>query len=161
MASIAKVRTCLWFEKDALAAARFYVSLFPDSYIVDEQRFEHLVTGEPDGVQVVSFSLAGTPFEILQAGTHQQFNDMMSIAVLTDDQAETDRLWSALTAEGGQEVQCGWLKDRWGVPWQIVPRRFAQLLESGDRAKIGAMMKAMFGMKKLDEQALAAAFAAG
>lgn len=155
-----KVSTCLWFEKDGLEAARFYTSLLPNSSIENEHRFEHMVTGEADGVAIIEFTLAGAPFSILQAGPHQDFNDMMSISVTTADQAETDRLWTALTEKGGREVQCGWLRDRWGVAWQISPRRIAELIETGEPARISAMLKAMYPMKKIDIAALEAAYQA-
>lgn len=154
----AKVRTCLWFERDALEAAKFYVSLLPDSRIEKSDSFEHMLTGEPDGVSIVEFTLAGAPYQILQAGPHQQLNDMMSIVVMTDSQAETDRLWEALTANGGTPVQCGWLKDRWGVSWQIVPRRVSELIASGDSTSVHRMLQAMMPMQKLDIAALEAAY---
>ena len=152
------VNTCIWLEKDGLEAARFYTSLMPDSAIKDEHRFEHMVTGEDAGVHIIEFTLAGAPFSILQAGPHQEHNNMMSISVTTNDQADTDRLWDALTEDGGQELQCGWVKDRWSVSWQITPRRITELLDSGDKAKISAMLKAMHPMKKLDIAPLEAAY---
>ncbi len=152
-----KVRTCLWFEKNALEAARFYVSLLPGSAIENEAAFEHMLTGEEDGVRIVQFTLAGTPYQIMQAGPHQQFNDMMSILVLTSDQAETDRLWNALTSNGGSPVQCGWLKDRYGVSWQIVPRRVTELIATSDKAAVSRVMTAMMPMQKLDMATLEAA----
>ncbi|MEZ5933206.1 MAG: VOC family protein [Alphaproteobacteria bacterium] len=158
MTDRSQVNTCIWLEKDGLEAARFYTSLLPNSEVKDEHRFEHMVTGEDEGVQIIEFTLAGAPFSILQAGPHQEHNDMMSIAVTTKDQAETDRLWNALTANGGREVQCGWLKDRFGVPWQITPQRIGEFLDSGEKAKINAMLKAMHPMKKLDVAALEAAY---
>ncbi|MEZ5922772.1 MAG: VOC family protein [Hyphomicrobiaceae bacterium] len=158
MASSPKVRTCIWFEKDAIEAARLYVSLLPDSRIENAAAVEHMLTGEADGVRIIDIVLAGTPYQLLQAGPYQQLTEMMSIAVTTDDQDETDRLWEALTANGGAPVQCGWLKDRWGVAWQIVPRRFVELAASGDRAKVHAMLAAMMGMQKLDIGALEAAY---
>ncbi len=153
-----KVTTCIWFEKDGLDAARFYTSLLPNSHILNTQKFAHMVTGEPDGVHVVEFTLAGAPFSILQAGPHQQYNDMMSISVTTEDQAETNRLWTALTANGGAEAQCGWLRDRWGVAWQISPRPISNLIETGDPVRVAEMFKAMYSMKKLNIAELQAAY---
>ena len=158
MSHAGKVSTCLWFEEDGLEAARFYTSLIANSAIRDEQSFDHMMTGEEGGVLVIEFTLDGAPFQILQAGPHQEHNDMASIVVITDDQAETDRLWAALTADGGHEVQCGWLKDRWGISWQITPRRLGELLDSGTAAQAKAVMTAMMPMKKLDIAALEAAF---
>lgn len=153
----AKVRTCLWFERDGMAAARFYVSLLPDSRIEQVAGFEDPTTGDPQGVMLIDFTLAGAPYQILAAGPHQAHNDMASILVLTDDQAETDRLWTALTADGGQPVQCGWLKDRWGIAWQIVPRALGALMSQGDAAAAGRVQAAMLAMQKLDIAALEAA----
>ena len=159
MSHVGKVRTCLWFEHGGLEAARLCTSLIPNSAIEDEQRFDHMVTGEEDGVLVIEFTLDDAPFQILQAGLHQEHTDMASIVVMTDDQAETDRLWQALTANGGREVQCGWLKDRWGVAWQITPRRLGELLDRGSPEQVKAVMAAMMPMKKLDIAGLEAAFA--
>ncbi|WP_417525463.1 VOC family protein [Marinovum sp.] len=161
MTPSAKVATCLWFEKDGLEAARFYTSLLPGSEILTTQTFDHMATGEADGVKVITFTLAGAPFVILEAGPYQSHSDMVSILITTEDQAETDRLWHSLTADGGQGVQCGWLKDRWGITWQITPRRIAELTALGDRAKTRALMQAMQPMVKLDIAALEAAYHAG
>lgn len=158
MATQANVFTCLWFEKEGLEAARFYTSLLPNSEILDRQVFDNMATGEEAAVQVIDFTLDGAPFQILEAGPHQQHNDMVSISVTTADQAETDRLWAALTADGGREVQCGWLKDRWGIAWQIAPGRLNEMVKSGTRAQVKAVMDAMLPMKKLDIAALEAAF---
>lgn len=153
-----KVHTCIWLEKDGLEAARLYTSLLPDSHIKDQYSLQNMLTGEADGVRIIEFTIAGTPFSILQAGPHQVHNDMISLSIATEDQAETDRLWDALTANGGQEVQCGWLKDRWGVSWQIIPRRLTELVAGGNKAGISAVLRAMHPMKKLDIAALEAAY---
>lgn len=150
----AKVRTCLWFESRALEAVRFYVSLLPDSHIEDSSSFEHMLTGEEDGVSVIRFTLGGTPYQAMEAGPHHEFNDAMSIVVTTQDQAETDRLWEALTADGGKPVQCGWLKDKFGVPWQIVPEALPRLIASGDKDAVHRLLKAMMPMEKLEIAAL-------
>jgi len=157
MADHGKVSTCIWIETGGIEAARFYTSLLPNSAIRNENQFDHMETGETGGVMVIEFTLDGAPFQILQAGPHQQHTDMMSIVVITEDQAETDRLWDALTADGGCEVQCGWLKDRWGVSWQITPRRLGELLASGDPARVQAVVQAMMPMKKLEIAVLEAA----
>lgn len=155
----AKVRTCLWFESQAVEAASFYVSLLPDSRIDGSAAFEHMLTGEEEGVTVVEFTLAGTPYQAMNAGPHHPFNDAMSIVVMTDDQGETDRLWAALTADGGAPVQCGWLKDRFGVSWQIVPRRITELIGSGEKAGVHRLLQAMMPMQKIDIAALEHAYA--
>lgn len=151
-----KVATCLWFDNSAEEAARLYTSLLPDSAITDTFR------PDPSGPPlVVAFSLAGTPYQALNGGPVFPQTEAASIVVLTEDAAETDRLWAALTADGGIESQCGWLKDRFGVSWQIVPRRFLEMTGSEDRAAAGRVMQAMQAMRKLDIVALEAAFRGG
>ena len=151
-----KVSTCLWFDGDAEEAARFYTSLIPDSRITSIARLA------PDGpALMVGFTLGGTPFQALNGGPQYQFSEAASISVSTRDQEETDRLWSALTADGGSESQCAWLKDRFGLSWQIVPEALPRLLSSPDRAAAGRAMQAMLGMRKIDIAALEAAFRGG
>jgi predicted 3-demethylubiquinone-9 3-methyltransferase (glyoxalase superfamily) len=140
-----KVRTCLWFERQAKQAAEFYVSLLPDSRV------------ETVSELVVEFTLAGAPLMLLQGGPHYQLSPAASISVLTVDQAETDRLWAALL-EGGQESRCGWLVDRYGVSWQIVPQVLPELLGAQDRAAAGRVQQAMMQMSKIDIAGLEAAF---
>jgi len=148
----AKVRTCLWFENQGEDAARFYVSLLPDSHI------ENIVRADPDGPPlVVEFTLAGAPFMVLNGGPQFTHSEVASISVLTTDQEETDRLWNALVADGGAEGQCGWLKDRFGVSWQIVPEHVPRALASTDRAAANQAMQAMMGMRKIDIAAIEAA----
>ena len=155
---MSRVHTCFWFESDGLAAARLYTSLIPDSRI--EGDFEGR-DGRGGGFLNIPFTLGGTPYRILQAGPMGQHSEMASITVETVDEAETDRLWEALTADGGAEGQCGWLKDRWGLSWQIVPAEFSRLTASGEPGKVGAMMAEMQTMKKLDMARLRAAYEAG
>ncbi len=147
-----KVRTCLWFDGRAREAADFYVSLLPDSRI-DEAFGEG--EGEP---LVIEFTLAGAPMMILNGGPMFQHNEAASISVLTEDQEETDLLWSRLTADGGQEAMCAWLKDRFGVSWQIVPRRLIELIHHDDAAAAARARAAMMQMRKIDIAALEAAF---
>ena len=124
-----KIRTCLWFDDQALPAAEFYCSILPESRIDRIDRYpEGQEMAEPGSVMVVAFTLAGTPYLALNGGTHFVLDEAVSIAVETRDQAETDRLWTELTAEGGSESRCGWLTDRFGLSWQIVPERAARLL---------------------------------
>jgi predicted 3-demethylubiquinone-9 3-methyltransferase (glyoxalase superfamily) len=146
-----KVRTCLWFEKDGLEAARFYVGLIPNSA---------LETDAPHGLQpiVVAFSLAGVPYQILNGGPHFRPTPAASIVVTTRDQPETNQFWHALTANGGEPGRCGWLTDRWGVSWQIVPEALPRLLGAPDRAAAGRAQAAMMQMGKIDIAALEAAF---
>ena len=148
------VRTCLWMEKDGEAAARFYTSLIPGSAVEDQDRFK----GGDTPALVVNFHLAGTPYMILNGGPHFTLSPAASISVLTEDQAETDRLWDALTADGGQESQCGWLIDRWGLSWQITPRAVPQMTFSDDAAAAERARQAMYRMTRLDIAAIRAAF---
>lgn len=151
MLNDAKVRTCLWFDQNGEEAARFYVSLLPDSAIESVFR--------PDPAKpplVVTFRLAGIPYMILNGGPHHKLSPAASIIVQTDDQAETDRLWDALV-EGGKPVACSWLEDRFGVSWQISPRRLFALLQDPDKGRAGRAMQAMMQMVKIDIAALEAA----
>lgn len=149
-----KVRTCLWFQKDGLTAAEFYVSLLPDSRI--DAVFEHGNAGDP---MVVEFTLAGAPMMILTGGTMYKLTPAASIAVLTKDQAETDHLWSALLDGGGQESMCGWLEDRFGVAWQITPEILPRLICDEDQEAGRRAQQAMMTMRKIDIAAIQAAFA--
>jgi len=149
----AKVRTCLWFDGQGEEAARFYVSLLPDSYL------ENIVRPDPAGpALVVEFTLGGTPYMVLNGGPQYPHTEAASISVLTRDQAETDRLWGALTDGGGTEGRCAWLKDRFGVSWQIVPEALPRMLAADDRGAAGRAMQAMMAMNKIDIAGLEAAF---
>ncbi len=149
----AKVRTCFWFDGNGHEAAEFYVSLLPGS------RLDNIVRPDPDRPPlVVEFTLAGMPYMVLNGGPMFKPNEAASISVLTEDQAETDRLWEALTADGGAGSQCGWLKDRFGVSWQIVPKTLPQLLNAPDRAGADRVMQAMMQMGKIEIAALEAAY---
>jgi predicted 3-demethylubiquinone-9 3-methyltransferase (glyoxalase superfamily) len=149
----AKVRTCLAYRDQAEEAARFYVSLLEGSEI------ERVFRPAPEAPALTAlFTLAGTPYQALNMGDHAALTDAVSISVTTADQTETDRLWDALTADGGAPIQCGWLRDRFGLCWQIVPQALPRLLTDPDRAGAGRVMQAMMGMVKLDVAALEAAF---
>ena len=148
-----KVRTCLWFDGQGEEAARFYVSLLPDSGI------ENVVRPDPEGPALVAeFALAGTHYMVLNGGSQYSHTPAASISVLTEDQAETDRLWAALIAEGGSESQCGWLVDRYGLSWQIVPEALPRLLASDDAPAAARTQQAMMAMRKIDIATLEAAF---
>lgn len=149
-----KVRTCLWFHARGVEAAEFYVSLLPDSRI--DGIMEHGNAADP---MVVEYTLAGTPMMHLTAGPHYTLTPAASISVLTKDQAETDRLWSALLAGGGEESMCGWLSDRYGVSWQIVPERMVRLFHDVDQVAAARARDAMLKMRKIDIAAIEAAFA--
>lgn len=148
-----KLRTCL-FLKDAEAAANFYVSLLPDS------RIESVVRPEPTGpALVVEFTLAGAPYMSLAGNPDPVPSHISSISVLTADQSETDTLWAALLADGGEAGQCGWVKDRFGVHWQVVPDALPRLMSGGDADSAMRVQSALRSMKKIDIAQLEAAFA--
>jgi len=148
-----KVRTCLWFNNNGEEAAEFYASLLPDSAI---ERVSRPEPGKP--ALVVELSLGGTPYMFLNGGPQYKQSPAASIVVRTADQAETDRLWNALLADGGEESRCAWLTDRFGVSWQIVPEALAQMLGADDREAAGRAMAAMLQMNKIDITELEAAF---
>jgi predicted 3-demethylubiquinone-9 3-methyltransferase (glyoxalase superfamily) len=146
-----KVRTCLWFDRNGLEAARFYVSLIPGSEIEDDVED----AGGPP--LLVNFRLGDSPYQALNGGPHVTHSPAASIRVLTEDQAETDRLWTALV-EGGAESRCGWLVDRFGVSWQIVPRQLMETVGGPDRAGAARAGEAMLRMSKIDIAGLLAAY---
>lgn len=151
------IRTVLWFNGKGREAAELYCSLIPNSQI--DARFGS-DEGGPDGAhhfEVIDFTLNGVPYQILDAGPYFPLTECVSIMVVTPDQAETDRLWAALTADGGAESQCGWLKDRFGLSWQIVPDGVMQLTMNPDPAISRPAMAAMMTMRKLDLAAIQAA----
>ena len=150
-----KVRTCLWFDREALPAAEFYCSLLANSRVDRVDRYpEGHTMGEPGTVLSVHFTLAGTPYLAINGGPHFTLDEAVSILVATENQAETDRLWEALTANGGAESQCGWLTDRFGLSWQIVPERALELMRGPGAA---AVWKVLQHMRRIDLAALEAA----
>ncbi|HMO08701.1 MAG TPA: VOC family protein [Paracoccaceae bacterium] len=150
------IRTCLWFRDGrGPEAATFYCTLIPGSRVERVFRFDN---GMGDA-SVTDFSLGGVPYQILDAGPHFTLTEAVSISVETDDQAESDRLWFALTADGGQESMCGWLKDRFGVSWQVFPRRLTELTLNADKAVAGKAMAAMMKQQRIDIAAIEAAVA--
>ena len=150
-----KIVPCLWFDGEAEAATAFYVSLLPDSRITALNRSPVDTPSGPAGsVLTVQFVLAGREYLALNGGPNFRFTEAVSFMVMTEDQAETDRLWDALTADGGSENACGWLKDRWGLSWQITPRRLMELTTDPNPARAKAAMQAMMDMIKIDVAAL-------
>jgi predicted 3-demethylubiquinone-9 3-methyltransferase (glyoxalase superfamily) len=139
---------CLWFDTQGEDAARFYTSVFPNSRIVDTARFGEAGPREAGMVMVVSFELDGQPFTALNGGPDFTFSEAVSFQVDCADQAEVDRYWETLS-EGGEQGPCGWLKDRFGLSWQIVPTRLTELLADPDRERSQRVMKAMLGMRKI------------
>lgn len=148
------IRTCLWFlDGRGPEAAAFYCSLIPGS------RVERVFRPDGGGFSVTDFTLGGVPYQILDAGPHFTLTEAVSISVETDDQAESDRLWFALTADGGEESMCGWLRDRYGVSWQVFPRRLTELTLNADTAIAGKAMAAMMTQRRIDIAAIEAAVA--
>jgi predicted 3-demethylubiquinone-9 3-methyltransferase (glyoxalase superfamily) len=158
MTTITKITPCLWFDTEAEEAARFYTSVFAGSRIVEVTHYGSAGPRQEGMVMTVTFELAGQEFVGLNGGPDFTFNEALSLQVNCESQEEVDRFWSALS-EGGSEGPCGWLKDRYGVSWQIVPVQMDELLRSADREAAQRAMKAMLGMGKLDIAELEAAAA--
>ena len=152
---MAKITPCLWFDGNAEEAANFYITLLPDSRIRSLQLSPADNPSTPEGaVLVVEFTLAGQDFMGLNGGPQFKFSEAVSFIIDCEDQAEVDRLWDALTADGGKPVQCGWLQDRFGLSWQITPRELPKLLADPDPDRARRAMQAMMGMVKIDVAAL-------
>jgi predicted 3-demethylubiquinone-9 3-methyltransferase (glyoxalase superfamily) len=156
-----KITTVLWYNDQAEEAARLYTSLFNNSKITSVSRYAEGTPGEAGTVMTVNFTLDGQEFIALNGGPEFKFTEAISLLVHCDSQEEVDRLWEKLIEGGGEESQCGWLKDKFGVSWQIVPIEFLSLMGSGNAAKTQNMMHAMLQMKKLDLPALKKAFEEG
>ena len=157
---MSKITTCLWFDGQAEAAASFYASLFPNSKVGKVTRFPEGTPGQPGTVMTVEFELDGVQFVGLNGGPEFKFTEAVSFQIDCKDQAEVDRYWNALLADGGEESVCGWLKDRFGLSWQVVPSVLPKLMGDPDRAKANRVTAAMMQMKKLDVAQLEAAAAA-
>lgn len=156
------ITPCLWFDSEAEDAANLYVSVFPDSKILSVGRYseegrEHHGK-EPGTAMMVEFELDGKPFQALNGGPQFKIDEAISFSISTKDQAETDYYWNALTSGGGEESMCGWLKDRFGVSWQVTPKRFGELMRSGDATQSKRVMQALFTMRKIDIATLEQAF---
>jgi predicted 3-demethylubiquinone-9 3-methyltransferase (glyoxalase superfamily) len=156
---MSKVSPCLWFNGEAEEAAKLYISLLPDSKIETVQRNTvDSPGGKAGSVLVVEFTLAGQRFMALNGGVRMEYTPAVSFKIDCADQAEVDRLWEALTANGGQADRCGWLRDRYGVSWQIVPTVLPKYLGGTDRAGAQRAMQAMLSMGKLDIAGLKRAY---
>ena len=155
-----KISPCLWFDGDAEEAARFYTSLFPNSHIDSVDRSPADTPSGPEGsVLTVTFTLAGRSYIGLNGGDDFKFNEAVSFSIDCDDQAEVDRYWEALLADGGEPSVCGWLRDRFGLSWQVIPRELTEMLKSKDRAAAKRAMEAMLKMVKIDVAELERAYA--
>lgn len=149
-----KVTPFLWFDSQAEEAARLYVSLFDNARIVDIARWSAGAPYPAGSVMSVTFELDGREYIAFNGGPHFRLDEAVSMFVRCGDQAEVDRYWAALTADGGVPSQCGWLKDRFGLSWQIVPEALGRLLSEPDGGRAGRVMQAMMGMVKIDVAAL-------
>ncbi|MDT0181441.1 VOC family protein [Microbacterium sp. ARD31] len=147
----------LWFDHDAEAAIAFYTSLVPDSEVVSIGRYPDEVPGMGGAVMHAHFRLGGRDFFAMDAGPQFPFTEAVSLYVSCADQSEIDRYWDALTADGGQEQPCGWLKDRWGLSWQIIPDRLVELIRDPDPVRAHRAVQAMLDMRRIDLAALEAA----
>lgn len=153
-----KNAVCLWFDGAALEAAQFYAQTFADSAVQQVHRAPgDYPAGKQGDVLLVEFSVLGIPCLGLNGGPEFQHSEAFSFQVATDDQAETDRLWQAIMDNGGQESECGWCKDRWGISWQITPRVLMQAIAHPDAAAAQRAFAAMMGMRKIDIATIEAA----
>ncbi|MBA2255452.1 MAG: VOC family protein [Chloroflexi bacterium] len=148
---MAKITPCLWFDGKAEEAAAFYVTLLPDSHVDKITRSPADSPSGPAGmVLTVDFTVAGQPFQGLNGGPDFTFNEAISFVIVCEDQAEVDRLWDTLSADGGEPGPCGWIKDRFGMSWQIAPRQLNELLDDPDRERARRAMEAMLKMGKIE-----------
>jgi len=152
-----KITPFLWFDKQAEEAAQFYLSIFKNSKILHVSRYGDAGPGPKGSVMVVNFQLAGQEFTALNGGPLFKFSEAFSFVVNCENQQEVDEYWSKLTSGGGQESQCGWLKDKFGFSWQIVPTALGKLMSDKDPQKANRVMEALLKMKKLDIATLEAA----
>lgn len=154
-----KIFPFLWYAQEAEEAAQFYASIFPDSRVDQVTTLQsESPSGPPGSVKVVSCTLLGQPFRAMSAGPHHEFNDTISMMILCDDQAELDRYWDALLEDGGKPLACGWLVDRFGLRWQIVPAVFEAMMADKDPARSKRVTDAMMTMVKFDIAALEEAY---
>lgn len=158
MTKIAKNTVCLWYERDAEEAATFYAKTFPDSSVNAVHRAPgDYPSGKQGDVLTVEFTVMGIPCLGLNGGPAFKHNEAFSFQVATEDQAETDRYWNAIVGNGGQESECGWCKDKWGISWQITPIALTKAYTSSDRSAAKRAFDAMMTMKKIDVAAIEAA----
>ena len=158
MSKVQKISPFLWFDNNAEEAVNFYTSIFENSRIRKTVRNADGMPGPKGSVLTMSFELAGGEFTALNGGPMYRFTEAISLLVMCDDQEEVDRLWSRLTSGGGKEVQCGWLKDKFGLSWQIVPKAFMDMVSDKDAEKVKRVMASMMQMVKLDVAKLQKAY---
>ena len=145
-----KITPFLWFDNNAEEAVDFYLSIFKNSKILNVARYGETGPGPAGTVMTISFQLEGREFIALNGGPHFKFSEAISFSISSETQEEIDYYWSKLTAGGGQEVQCGWLKDKFGLSWQVNPPVLGELLADKDAKKAQRVMQAMMQMKKID-----------
>jgi predicted 3-demethylubiquinone-9 3-methyltransferase (glyoxalase superfamily) len=150
MSETTAITPCLWFDNQAEQAAEFYTSVFPDSKVTEISRYGDVGPGEPGSVMTVSFELRGQSFTALNGGPIFTFSEAISFQISCEDQQEVDYFWDALIAGGGEPSQCGWLKDRFGVSWQVIPQELFTLLSLPDAEAAQRATAAMLSMQKLD-----------
>lgn len=159
MGKIAKNTICLWFDGNAEEAARFYAKIFPDTSVGSIHRAPgDFPSGSEGDVLTVEFTVMGIPCLGLNGGPAFKHNESFSFQVATNDQEETDRYWNAIVSNGGEESECGWCKDKWGISWQITPIALTKAFTSSDRAASKRAFDAMMQMKKIDVAKIEAAF---
>ncbi len=151
------IAACLWFDTEAEDAAKFYCGVFENSRITQTSYYSEAGPRPKGSVLMVAFELDGTPFTALNAGPQFKFSEAISFQIYCDTQAEVDHYWNSLLAGGGVECVCGWLKDKFGLSWQVVPNRLMELISSPDAATAKRATEAMFTMKKIDIAAVEAA----
>src|SRR4051794_16875872 len=156
-----KITPNLWFDTEGLEAAEFYCSIFPNSEIKTVTHYTEVGPREKGSVLTVTFSLDGQEYTAINGGPEFKFDEAISLLINVADQEELDYYWDKLLEGDGQESQCGWLKDRFGLSWQVVPADWEEWVSSGDPARTNRVMEAVLGMKKLDIAALRAAADAG
>ena len=149
-----RISPCLWFDGSGLEAAELYVSVIPDSRITDVSHYGPDQPGQDGAVMTVAFELAGQPYTALNGGPMYKFTEAISLQVYAADQEEVDRFTEQLTAGGGEIGPCGWIKDRFGLSWQIIPEALMQLMSDPDPVRAGAAVQAMLKMTKIDIQGL-------
>jgi len=157
MSGTQKLATCLWFDGNGEEAANYYTSIFKNSKILNVTRYGDAGPGPKGSVMTVTFQIEGHEFMALNGGPQFKFTEAISLVVNCETQKDVDELWSKLTA-GGEEVQCGWLKDRFGLSWQIVPSVLREMVQDPDPAKSKRVMEAMLQMKKIDIAGLEEAY---
>jgi predicted 3-demethylubiquinone-9 3-methyltransferase (glyoxalase superfamily) len=153
------IAPCLWFDSNAEEAVNFYVSVFKDSGVQYVGRFTNEGPAPDAPVMYIDFQINGQPFQAINGGPIFSFTEAISFAIECADQEEVDYYWNALTADGGEPSECGWLKDKYGVSWQVTPRMLTEALRDPDREAAGRVLRRMLQMQKLDVSELQAAFA--